>query len=328
VIATAKPNDHEEDRAMSRDQVRRTGRLAWVLVVLAGAALVVVGSVRPRAGEEPGLVLPGFRLGAGGVLEWPGRLRLAHGGLGAGLPPVGGLVRAQPGGNLVLEPQGDFMRSALDLLPSQGKPPDLDAIGELTIHRVHPTRTTQEMISYSALAHKQGLYGIVVEAHGEGRLRPLALMTVQGGLNPGEAPFSAEALRMTEDGTIVLGVHREGGRLRRPVDSLTIEQPPPAGRGTSDSDALAWVGKGHDGQAIHVAHWRAQVRVRSEAADSSLVLTSSVDGRPAAGRFEVTDQGDLELPTPGAGIVLRSPNGKRWRITVDDEGRLQTAPAR
>jgi hypothetical protein len=283
---------------------------------------------RLPAGEEPGLNLPGFRLGAGGLLEWPGMVRLAHGGMGAGLPPVGGLIRAQPGGNLVLEPQGDHMRCALDLLPAKGKPPDLDAIGEVTIHRVHPTRTTQEMISYSALATKQGLYGIVVEAHGEGRLRPLAFMTVQGGLNPGEAPFSAEALRMTEDGTIVLGVHREGGRLRRPVDSLTIEQPPPSARGTSDSDALAWVGKSHDGQSVHAAQWRAGVRVRSESAASSFALSNCIDGGPPAPRVEVSDEGDLELPTPGASVTLRSPNGKRWRISVDDDGQLKTAPAR
>src|SRR5207237_85499 len=161
--------------------------------------------------------LPRFHLEPGGVLEWPNKLRISHGGgEGSGLPPLNGLIRAQPGGNIVLQPQGDYMRCAIDLLPTRGKQADLDPIGELTLHRVPPTATTQEMISYSALARKQDVYAVVVEAHGEGRLKPLVFMDVQGGLrNPAEA-YSAEAMRMTEDGTMVFGLHRQGGRLKRP----------------------------------------------------------------------------------------------------------------
>src|SRR5262249_16042443 len=161
-------------------------------------------------------------------------------------------------------------------LPPRGKQADLDAIGELTIHRVHPTRTTQKMISFSALARKQGMYALVVEAHGEGNLRPLAFMTVKGGLNPGEPSFTADAMRMTEEGTMVLGVYREGGPLKRPVDSLTIEQPSPVVPGTSNSDAIRWVGKARAGEAIHSANWRAAVRVHDQAAASSFSLSSDV----------------------------------------------------
>jgi hypothetical protein len=284
----------------------------------------------PREEVRAGRVeMPGFRLGPGGVFEWPGLLRLAHGGQGGGLPPVGGLIRAQPGGNLVLQPQGDYMRNAIDLLPTAGKPADMDAIGELTLHRVHPTRTTQEMISYSALARAQSIYGVIVEAHGAGQLRPLSFMVVKGGINPGEAPFSAEAMRMTEEGTMVFGVHRQGGTLKRPVDAITVDQPPPAPGTASDSDAIRWVGKSHDDRGIHTADWRAAVQVSGadNPPSSRFVLGGSRDGAPSRSRLEVTDQGDLELPTPGAGIVLRSPNGKRWRISVDDEGWLQTRPA-
>ena len=211
----------------------------------------------------------------------------------------------------MLQPQGDFMRNAIDLLPTAGKPADMDAIGEITLHRVHPTKTTQEMISYSALARAQGVYAVVVEAHGEGRLRPLAFMTVQGGINPGEPNFAAEALRMTEDGTIVLGLLRQGGRLRRPVDGLTVDQPPPTAEGPSDSDAIRWVGKSRDRDGIHTANWCAGVRVRDKSS-SSFALSHEADGAPPTPRLEVNADGDVELPTPGAGVVLRSPNGKRW----------------
>jgi hypothetical protein len=281
-------------------------------------------SGRLTAGQ--GISLPGFNLQPGGILEWPGKVRLTYGGGEAsGLPPQNGLVRAQPGGNLVVEPQGDYARSAIDLLPARGKAPDLDAIGEFTIHRVHPTATTQEMISYSALARKQNVYGVVVEAHGEGELKPLVFMTVKGGLrNPAEG-FSAEAMRMTEAGTMVFGVHRHGGPLQRPVDSITLEQPQPSSRGTYDSDYLTWVGKGHDGAQVHAANWRAHVAVHTPEAASSFAVQNNVDGGPYENKFTVNDDGDVELPKPGAGVILRSPNGKRWRIAVNDNGELSVS---
>lgn len=126
---------------------------------------------------------------------------------------------------------------------------------------------------------------------------------------------------------MVFGVHRQGGTLKRPLDAITVDQPPPAAGTRSDSDAIRWVGKSHDDRGVHVADWRASVRVNDTAAASRFVLHSDVDGAPARSRLEVSDQGDIELPTPGASVVLRSPNGKRWRISVDDEGRLQTRPA-
>jgi hypothetical protein len=296
------------------------------------SAVGSAGAQQARATPPPDLSagrieMPGFRLGPGGVFEWPGLLRLAHGGRGAGLPPVSGLVRAQPGGNLVLQPQGDYMRTAIDLLPTAGKPADMDAIGELTLHRVHPTPTTQEMISYSALARSQGVYAVIVEAHGAGQLRPLSFMVVKGGINPGEEPFSAEAMRMTEMGTMVFGLHRQGGSLKRPVDAITVDQPPPPPRTASSSDAIRWVGKAHDGASVHTAGWGTHVAVSDTRAASRLVVDSAVDAAQPQPRLVVTDQGDLELPVPGAGLVLRSPSGKRWRISVDDEGRLQSRAA-
>jgi hypothetical protein len=169
---------------------------------------------------------------------------------------------------------------------------------------------------------------VIVEAHGDGRLRPLSFMVVKGGINPGEAPFSAEAMRMTEDGTMVFGLQRQGGTRKRPVDAITVDQPAPGPGVKSDSDAITWVGKSHDARGVHTANWRTAVRVDDTAGTSRFELASEVDGARPSGRMVVTDGGDLELPTPGAGVVLRSPNGKRWRVSVDDEGRLQTSPAR
>ena len=270
-----------------------------------------------------------FRLQRGGVLLWPGKLRLGHGGgESSGLPPIAGNVRAQPGGNLVLQPLGDYMRNAIDLLPTAGKAPDLDAIAELTLHRRPPTADTQEMLSLSALARKQGVYGLVVEAHGEGKLRPLVFMVVHGGLrNPAEG-FSAEAMRITEEGTTAFGLQRHGGPLVRPVDSIAVEQPLPTHAGQFDSDHVKWVGKSHDGAQVHRANWRANVRVENQAGNSTFAFTSSVDEQPLVNRLELHDNGDLELPTLGGGVILRSPNGRRWRLTVNDAGELNVGQAK
>ena len=274
--------------------------------------------------------LPKFKLHPGGLLDWSNNLRLGYGGVGPGPPPIGDLIRAQRGGNIFLEPQGDYMRCAIDLLPTSGKLPDLDAIGELTIHRIHPktidTHTDAEMISFSGLGPKQGMYGIVVEAHGRGKLRPLAFMMVQGGLSEGEENFYAEAMRMNEDGTISLGVNRNGGKLKRPLDILTIHQPDPVKVGAYDSDYLRWIGKTHDGEIVHQVNWRMNVDVKNKNGDSNLVVESGFDGANYRKRVEVTDSGDVGLSSIGSGVILRSPNGKRWKLTVSNSGRLRADP--
>jgi hypothetical protein len=284
------------------------------------------GAGSSGAQSERAISVPGFRVEPGGSLSWSDKLRLGHGGgEGNGLPPANGLIRAQPGGNLVLQPNGDYMRCALDLLPTRGKQPDMDALDELTLHRVAPTQRTQEMLSLSALARSQGVFGMIVEAHGDGVLRPLVFMVVRGGINPGEPSYYAEAMRMTEQGTIALGLARQG--IPRPVDSLTIDQPPPQSPGSYDSDRIQWIGKSRDASSIHTANWRAGVRVADPQASSTFALSSSIDGRPDESRLEVSDRGNLELPSAGSGVILRSPNGKRWQLTVDDSGQLSTRPA-
>lgn len=271
-----------------------------------------------------------FRIHPGGLLEWSNNLRLGYGGIGPGFPPIGDSIRAQRGGNIFLKPQGDYMRCAIDLLPTSGKLPDLDATAELSIHRIHPKtidgHTDMEMISYSGMGTENGVFGIIVEAHGRGKLRPLVFMTVQGGLNQGEENFAAEAMRMNEDGTIALGVNRVGGKLKRPFDSLTIHQPDPDKVGAYDSDYLRWIGKTHDGEIVHQVNWRMNVDVKNKNGDSNLVVESGFDGANYKKRVEVTDSGDVELSSIGSGVILRSPNGKRWKLTVSNSGRLRADP--
>src|SRR2546427_13005086 len=186
----------------------------------------------PGGVREPGAILSGralsipeFNLLPGGVLEWPGRLRLAYGGgESAALPKTRGLTRAQPGGNLILQPMGDYKRTGFDLLPTEGKIPEMDAIAEFTLHRIPPTANDQEMVSFSALGQSQNQYGIIVEAHGKGQLKPFSFLVVRGGLpaNPRQEPFSAEAMQVTPEGTVEFGRIRNGGPLKRPVNSITL----------------------------------------------------------------------------------------------------------
>ncbi|GII26598.1 hypothetical protein [Planotetraspora mira] len=56
--------------------------------------------------------------------------------------------------------------------------------------------------------------------------------------------------------------------------------------------------------------------------DGATVSPFTVNGN---GRLRTTD--DVEVADPARGVVLTSPNGSRWRVTVDDAGRLQTKPA-
>ena len=273
--------------------------------------------------------IPGFTLLPGGVLEWPSKLRFSYGGgESSALPKSHGLVRAQPGGNLTLQPLGDYKRTAIDLLPTDGRIPEMDAIAEFTLHRIHPTANDQEMISFSALGKAQDHYSIVVEAHGKGQLKPFSFLVVRGGLpaNPKQQPFSGEAMQITPEGTTEFGRLRQGGPLKRPVNSITLEQPIPTKAGTYDSDFVRWIGKTHDGTAEHRVSWRSNVRVENQKGQSSFVLQKSLDDGAYANTLEVKSVGELELPNPGSAVVLKSPNGRRWRLSVDDGGNLQVKP--
>jgi hypothetical protein len=288
----------------------------------------------------------GFHIGGGGALEWPGRVRFGAGGDGPGLPPQRGKMRAQPGSNMEILPLKDYARSALDIYPTKGAKPEFDALAELTIHRIMPSNSGHEMLSISALASVQDKYGVIVEAHGAGRLKPLDFMVVRGGLleNDQQQPFWAQVMRMKTDGTIQFGPLRTGPR-NQPVDIINIEQddgPRNVGssqegdesewwrqyNGPSDSHFIRYTAKQfQNGRAAHRADWRTNVHI-DEGGQSSFVVQSRTDDAPYEKQIAIRDDGTIDLPAQESAVILTSPNGKRWRITVDDNGQLHTTPAR
>jgi hypothetical protein len=288
-----------------------------------------------------------FQILGGGVLLWPGRLRFgAGGGEGQGLDQWRGMVRAQPGGNMEILPLKDYSRGALDIYPTMGKKPDFDALAELTVHRIMPSDKGHEMLSISALATEQNRFGVIVEAHGVGELKPLDFMVVRGGvlkMDAAKQPFWAQVMRMKTDGTMQFGPSRSGQR-NEPVDIINIEQDEATVHastsqeasesknwshfdGPTDSHFVRYTAKEfRDSQPTHRADWRSNVQIK-EGGKSSFVLQSRRDDDNYEKRMAVKDNGDVELPAAASALVLTSPNGKHWRVTVDDNGKLQTSPA-
>jgi hypothetical protein len=287
-----------------------------------------------------------FCIDGGGAFEWQNRVRFGAGGDGPGLDDWRGKKRAQPGGNLEILPLKDYARGALDIYPTMGKKPAFDALAELTLHRIMPSDQGHEMLSISALASVQDKFGVIVEAHGTGRLKPLDFMVVQGGVLKTDAnkrPFWAQVMRMKTDGTMQFGALRTGER-NEPVDIINLEQDDATVKagtsqqsleskqwsrfdGPADSHFVRYTAKEfRDGGTVHRADWRTNVHIKDNA-QSSFAVYSRKDDEPYALKMAVHDDGDLELPEQGSAVVLTSPNGKKWRITVDDDGQLHTAAA-
>jgi hypothetical protein len=306
--------------------------------------LDVVGDL----GVSGNINFPGrnFRIDGGGALQWLDRVRFGAGGNGPGLDSWHGKKRAQPGGNMEILPLKDYSRGALDIYPTMGKKPDFDALAELTLHRIMPSDHGHEMLSISALASVQDKFGVIVEAHGTGQLKPLDFMMVRGGVLKDDAekkPFWAQVMRMKTDGTMQFGPLRTGDR-NEPVDIINIEQDEAMAKvstnqesleskkwshfeGAADSHYIRYTAKDfRDGKTAHRADWRTNVRIK-ENAESSFSIRSRKDDRSYELKMAIHDDGDVELPVPASAIVLASPNGKKWRITVDDSGQLHTAAA-
>jgi hypothetical protein len=269
--------------------------------------------------------LPDFAIRRGVVLEAPGQLRFQRGGTSSPLPLTPGHVRAQPGGNFEIQPLGDYYRGALDIYPTQGKKPDNDALAELTIHRIHPTNNGHEMLSVSALANSQSRFGVIVEAHGTGRVKPLDFQMIQGGLlavDKDKQPFDAIAMRMTTDGTMQFSAARNGG-APGPVDAIVVERDLPGADGDFPSDYIRLTGKRMpQGKK---SDWRASVQL-PRGGGSALTIENREAGAPYQANYRFTSSGDVELTAPGAGVVLTSAAGKKWRLTVTDDGQINTAP--
>jgi hypothetical protein len=272
------------------------------------------------------LNLQDFSIRRGAVLEVPRQLRFQRGGTGTPLPPSGGRVRAQPGGNFEIQPLGDYYRGALDIYPTQGKKPDMDALAELTIHRIHPSNEGHEMLSISGLADSQRRFGVIVEAHGKGRIKPLDFQMIQGGLlavDKNIEPYDAIAMRMKTDGTMQFSAVRNGGEPG-PVDAICIERDHPGNAGSYPSDSIRMTAKRMNVQGT-TSDWRTNVQLPAPSG-SALSIENREGGQAYAKKLQVTSSGDVELPTPGAGVILTSPNGKKWRLGVTDGGDLKVDP--
>lgn len=49
-----------------------------------------------------------------------------------------------------------------------------------------------------------------------------------------------------------------------------------------------------------------------------------IAGLPGTTSTSLTSSGDIEVTVGTNGFIARSPNGTRWRITVDNDGNLVT----
>jgi hypothetical protein len=307
-------------------------RLLTLSVVLAAA--IVGGTVQAQHADgvfgdlsvDGAIHLRDFSLRPGAVLEVPEQLRFQRGGVSDPLPPSGGRTRAQPGGNFEIQPLGDYFRAALDIYPTQGKKPDTDALAELTIHRIHPSNDGHEMLSVSGLADSQNRFGVIVEAHGSGRVKPLDFQMIQGGLlavDKDIKPFDAIAMRMRTDGTMQFGAVRHGGDPG-PVDAISLERDRPGNVGDYPSDYIRLTGKRVKGR-VAASDWRTNVALAGSQGSALCIANREAD-KDYEKKLQITSNGDLELPTPGGGLILTSPNGKKWRLGVTDGGDFDIAP--
>lgn len=130
---------------------------------------------------------------------------------------------------------------------------------------------------------------------------------LKGGILQGQ---SAATLRM--NGTV--GAILEFGTPRVAMTGTTAELR--AGSGTATVFSFAANNCARSGSANP-----------GTAATTRLHVFSDAMGSTAVDKACVTSAGEFESLISGAGIVLKSPNGTRWRITVDNTGALAVAAA-
>ncbi|MBF0343491.1 MAG: discoidin domain-containing protein [Nitrospirae bacterium] len=273
-----------------------------------------------------------------GSIGWP-NVRMTNRVGGGGLSDLKGVgKRAQPGGTIAIQPRGDYMRGAIDMLPTAGKLPQADALAEVTLHRIVPSKSGFEMVRYAALATDTVPFGIIVESGGAGKARPFVFWTLREETADFSKMLFSEAFRITEDGLVQVGRKRGSGTAdkilkddpalvdSKPVDALFLEKQDPGKQGVYNSDYLKIVAKSRDSRKVHRYEWRLNVQINDKNNDAALVISSSKDGSSYNDKLIVRHDGNVELSDPEAGIVMSSPGGKRFKITVDDAGTLKTSP--
>jgi len=139
-------------------------------------------------------------------------------------------------------------------------------------------------------------------------------------MDKGIEPFNAIAMRVKTDGTAQFSAQRQGGPPG-PVDAISIERDNPGDRGGYPSDYLRWTAKRVE-QEPQRFDWRVNVQI-PESSGSELAIENREGNASYHKKMKVTSAGDLELPVPAVGVVLTSPNGKKWRLGITDDGDLK-----
>jgi hypothetical protein len=90
-----------------------------------------------------------------------------------------------------------------------------------------------------------------------------------------------------------------------------------SGDQTKDSPPLVLRGAYWTGSASADLEWKVYNDVTG--ANASRLAVKEPGGND---RYIVLDTGDIYVPTAGKGIILKSPNGNCWRLTVDNNGNI------
>jgi hypothetical protein len=111
---------------------------------------------------------------------------------------------------------------------------------------------------------------------------------------------------------------------QQPRDAAFIERQDPNEPGAYASDFFLFVAKRKDRDRVDRYEWRVNARV--EPNDKSELIIQGGHGGQSKNALAVSEDGDVELLQPGSGVVLPSPDGARWRLTVDNAGVLKAVP--
>lgn len=96
-------------------------------------------------------------------------------------------------------------------------------------------------------------------------------------------------------------------------------------------DNLTWrnaTSKDMNVNALNPTQFGFGITTPSESSASTLKLMNQGTGKTLdAGKVSISATGDVEISDPTAGVILTSPNGSRFRLTVGDDGTLSTEAA-
>ena len=106
---------------------------------------------------------------------------------------------------------------------------------------------------------------------------------------------------------------------------------PDAATGLSDTDVItAFTFRGAKGTTAYTGLSKARIKaivdgtVTDIACPIGYTFQTIADNGSAVEALRIHSNGDVELPTIGQSLIMSSPNGTGYKITVDDSGNLTT----